>query len=121
MIIPKDKIFLVSSGEYSDYMVHCILKAKKDLDMDVITREWASTYKQEEASIEGVAFDTYLLKHQYADEIDYMEIHQDWWGEKLAVSGKLWEPIEEIEIDGSPRARISGPIKCPEFEEKREE
>ena len=40
--IPKDTIVLFSSGEYSDYHVHCLMKAKEDVDPDKIRDEYIS-------------------------------------------------------------------------------
>lgn len=47
--IPKDTIVLFSTGEYSDYNVKGLYKAKQDIDPDELRNEYINLYPEQTA------------------------------------------------------------------------
>lgn len=49
-IIPAGSLLTVSTGEYSDYSVHGVFRAVKDIDASQLLDEWIAAHPEEEES-----------------------------------------------------------------------
>lgn len=92
-MIEKGQIFLLSSGQYSDYSVETVCRAIADFDMGEITREYRAEYPDEERYNNLEAFLINVKK--VAEEIDFIEIHRDFWEGEITVQKKGWDILEE--------------------------
>lgn len=69
-IIPAGVTFTVSTGEYSDYLVHGVFRALKDIDPQKLAENWlqkhpdeAQNYTFNERKFLGEAFRAGLFEH----------------------------------------------------------
>jgi hypothetical protein len=78
MKIPKGRIFIISTGEYSDYDVQTIFQAKEDLDAAELSQEYLKLFPTE-AVLYSLCFTKFIhwLMNIKAvvEEIDYSEWH----------------------------------------------
>jgi len=69
-VIPAGATFTVSTGEYSDYGVHGVFRALKDIDPAKLAADWlkkhpdqAESYQFDERKFLGEAFRAGLFEH----------------------------------------------------------
>ena len=75
MKIKKGEIFLFSNGEYSDYEIVTICKAKNDIDIETLKEEYIKNNPDEkEDYFEYYKFVKWIIvDKRLADEIEYKE------------------------------------------------
>jgi hypothetical protein len=80
MQINKDEIVMFSHGEYSDYCVCTICKAKKDFDQDELLSEYISLNPEQKQDYEfnkDKFLSWLIVDKDVFDEIAYNEWHID--------------------------------------------
>ena len=86
VVIPAGSTFTVSTGEYSDYSVHGVFRALKEIDPKKLADDWLERYPNEaegdsfnESKFLGEAFRAGLFEHVPSFEwhlCDYSEISE---------------------------------------------
>jgi len=80
MQIKQGTLLAVSQGEYSDYGVITIAKAKQDFETDVLVQEYLSTRPEQTQAyhFKELEFVKWLVVDKdLLDEADYKELHLD--------------------------------------------
>lgn len=78
MIIEKDVLFLLTSGEYSDYTAITLCKADVAIDIMILRGEYLASYPEQntEYKFNQSQFVKWLIvDKQVCKEIDYQEWH----------------------------------------------
>src|SRR5512139_289415 len=45
--IPQGALFTITTGEYSDYTVHGVFRALKEIDMDALRKQWLRNHPEQ--------------------------------------------------------------------------
>lgn len=61
--------FFVTTGEYSDYGIHAILRARRDFSWDELAARWSELGKDHYHFVE------YLTDEGYVEHVKMIEIH----------------------------------------------
>jgi hypothetical protein len=79
-IIPKDALFTITSGEYSDYGVQCICRALADIAVDSARDEYLTLFPEQKKDYEfkrSVFINWLINTKKLAAEIPFFEFHID--------------------------------------------
>lgn len=81
MDLRRGNVFVLSSGEYSDYGYEGILVAIKDFNIRDEAEKFKATLTEETKWDQHRAFPGYLVSQHLAMPVDYREIHLGYYGE----------------------------------------
>lgn len=76
MIIEKDTVIMISSGEYSDYNAYGLCRVLKDINYDDVREEYASIYPEEVMSrfvFKEENFINFLKDKKLLEDVPYSE------------------------------------------------
>ena len=79
-------IYILTSGEYSDYRIDSLIETDEPLDIDALRREWLGVVRQNEQPKTETDFQTWLLQRPGVREIEAFELSGVGW-----KSGHLYE------------------------------
>ncbi len=86
-IIKQGSLFLLTKGDYSDYTIVAVCKAKEDIDIQKLKKEYSSGFdKKKDSSLDLDNFVKWLLVDKdIGEEIECFEweLGSDWWSEFL--------------------------------------
>jgi hypothetical protein len=76
-VIPSGSLFTMTTGVYSDYTVHGVFKALKDINIEELKSKWAYDHPEELNSYNFKEFKFFgsLFKDKYFECVDSVELH----------------------------------------------
>jgi hypothetical protein len=74
-VIKAGAFVLMTCGEYSDYYVRALFRAKQDLDIDKLADQYLAKYpkQSDEFKFSHEKFDAWLVKSGFVEEVDCFE------------------------------------------------
>ena len=77
-VIPKGAMFMIATGEYSDYSIQCLCRAIFDIAIDVIRDEYLILFPEQKEEYEfnsSVFMNWFINTKKLAEEIPFFEFH----------------------------------------------
>jgi len=100
IVIERGSLFVLSSGEYSDYQIYAVCRAKCDIDLEALEDEYLASHPEQRRRY-GISFYEFIswliAQKQVAEELDY----QEWYLGAYGLESELtrpkwnWRPLPE--------------------------
>lgn len=96
MSIREGSLLILTGGAYSSYSLYAVAKAKSDMDLDALKREFEDDKNQGRGYDNFYRFIAWLDAKGLLEELTYQEVHLGDYGSLYPIASEPTEPTRKV-------------------------